>query len=61
MLKKESFTVDTMKALLKLDDAPLLTQDDIKGLDGKTARKKIKDYLGAYMSSEIPEQDQYEF
>jgi DNA sulfur modification protein DndB len=57
----KSFSIDTFKEFLHLDPDYLLTHDDIKSLDGKTARKKIADYLRSYLIDALPEQDEYEF
>jgi len=56
-----SFKVDTFKRLLQLDSGNLLLHDDIKSLDGKTARKRIADYLSLHLVSALPEQQEYEF
>ena len=56
-----SFKVDTFKSLLHLDSGNLLLHDDIKSLDGKTARKSIADYLSLHLVSALPEQQEYEF
>ncbi|MGK7872679.1 MAG: DGQHR domain-containing protein [Xenococcaceae cyanobacterium] len=59
--EKKSFTVKTMKDFLGLDKEQLLTLDIIKSLDGKTARKKVKEYLDSHLIGELPGQDEYEF
>jgi DGQHR domain-containing protein len=56
-----SFSVNTFKEMLHLDSNALLVHDDIKSLDGKTARKKIADYLRSYLIDALPEQNEYEF
>jgi hypothetical protein len=56
-----SFSVNTFKELLHLSSDSLLIHDDIKSLDGKTARKKIADYLRSYLIDALPEQEEYEF
>ncbi|WP_168121269.1 DGQHR domain-containing protein [Paenibacillus sp. HB172176] len=57
---KKSFSIGTMKSFLQLDQNDLLTQKDIKGLDGKTARNKVIDFLETSIRNSIPEQDEYE-
>lgn len=57
---KKSFSVETMKSFLQLDQNDLLLQKDIKGSDGKTARKKIVDFLETSIKNSIPEQEEYE-
>jgi DNA sulfur modification protein DndB len=56
-----SFKVDTFKRLLQLDSGNLLLHDEIKSLDGKTARKRISDYLSSHVVSALPQQQEYEF
>lgn len=56
-----SFRVDTFRRMLQLDSGPLLVHDEIRHLDGKTARRKISDYLGSHLVSALPEQQEYEF
>jgi len=58
---KKSFTVGTFEKLLSFDAKDLLFQDQLKNLDGKTARKKIIEFLESAVLGEIPSQDQYEF
>jgi DNA sulfur modification protein DndB len=58
---KKSFSKDTFQEFLALDRDSLLVHDEIKGLDGKTARRKIKEYLESHLLDALPEQDQYEF
>lgn len=59
--EKKSFTVETMKSIMGLEAGVLLKQQDISGLDGKTARKKIKSFLDSNSSKSLPEEGQYEF
>ena len=56
-----SFSVEKFKELLHLDPSTLLLHEDIKHLDGKTARKKIAEYLNSHLLSSLPEQEEYEF
>ena len=58
---KKSFSVDTLKGFLQLDKNELLTQAAIKGIDGKSARQIIKEYLENNLLADAPEQDDYEF
>jgi len=60
-VEKKSFTFDTMRSVLKLDSVPLLRHEDISKLDGKTARKKIKDFLRSASQKDVPEEAEYEF
>jgi len=59
--EKRSFKTETFNELLDLSTDKLLVHDDIKGLDGKTARKRMKEYLESHVLSALPEQDEYEF
>lgn len=43
--EKKSFQVRTIKEIINLDSQDLLIMNDIKGIDGKTARKNVKEYL----------------
>jgi len=58
---KKSFSIQTFHSLLRLDDEPLLLNEDIEKLDGKTARKRIRDYLERYQLKNLPDQEEYEF
>jgi DGQHR domain-containing protein len=57
---KKSFSVNFFRELLSLEDNLLLHQE-IEGLDGKTARKKVKEYLESHLRESLPDQDEYEF
>ena len=59
--EKKSFKVETMKSILNLDKRDLLTWDDLQGTDGKTARKKVAEYLSASLTDSLADQDEYEF
>lgn len=59
--ERKSFSKETFKSLLQLDKTELLIQEQIKGLDGKSARLKIKNYLKDNLLADAPEQDEYEF
>lgn len=59
--EKKSFSVATMKDVLGLAREDLLTWDDMKGFDGKTARKKVKDYLESSLINSLPSHSEYEF
>lgn len=58
---KKSFSKKNFKNFLRLDSDDLLLHEDIKGLDGKTARKRIKEYLESSLLGSLPEQEEYEF
>jgi DGQHR domain-containing protein len=59
--EKGSFSVQTMRKIISFESEDILTWDDLKGLDGKTSRKKVKDALEANLLKSLPSQDQYEF
>lgn len=59
--EKKSFSTETFINLMQLDKQELLTQAMVKGMDGKSARQTVKDYLESAMLSNAPEQDEYEF
>lgn len=59
--EKSSFSVKTMKELIALDTEGLITWDELKGQDGKTARKRIRDLLESNQLNSLPDTDRYEF
>jgi DGQHR domain-containing protein len=59
--EKGSFTVDTMTRIISFEPEDILTWEDLKGLDGKTSRKKVKDALESNLLKSLPAQDEYEF
>lgn len=56
-----SFSIPTMKGFIGLDRQGLVTWDDLKGKDGKTARKVIKDLLESNLLNSLPSHDEYKF
>lgn len=59
--ESRAFTEKAFRDLLRLDEAPLLLHETIKTLDGKTARRRVADYLHTHLLSNLPQQDEYEF
>jgi DGQHR domain-containing protein len=59
--EKSSFSISTMKNLIGLDKEGLIGWDELKGKDGKTARKSIKDLLESNLLNSLPNQSDYEF
>jgi hypothetical protein len=59
--EKGSFSVETMSKIISFESEDILTLDELKGLDGKTSRKKVKDALEANLLKALPAQDEYEF
>ena len=56
-----SFSVPTMKNFIGLDKEGLIAWDELKGKDGKTARKAIKDLLESNLLNSLPDHSEYEF
>lgn len=59
--EKGSFSVETINKIIAFEKEDILTWDDLKGLDGKTSRKKVKEALEANVLKSLPAQDEYEF
>lgn len=51
--KLKSFKIETFKTLLGIGDAPPLLHEDVKSLDGKTAKKRVIDYLKQHQTQKI--------
>lgn len=60
-VERKSFTVDTIKSVISLEKSTLITWDELKNHDGKTARKRVKELLEENVLSALPSQDEYEF
>ncbi|MBB6097088.1 hypothetical protein HNR42_000502 [Deinobacterium chartae] len=58
--RRQSFTVETFADILQLEKYSILTHEDMKSLDGKTAKKRVVDYLEQSMISGISSSDEYE-
>lgn len=56
-----SFSIKTMKEFIGLDREGLVAWDELKGKDGKTARKVIKDLLESNLLNSLPDHDEYQF
>lgn len=59
--ERKSFTIETMRNILRLEEYSLLSWEDLQGTDGKTARKKVAEYLSSSLTGSLAEQDEYEF
>ncbi|WP_088501663.1 DGQHR domain-containing protein [Burkholderia ubonensis] len=57
----KNFSVEKMCEFIRLDKSGLLLMEDVRQLDGKTARRTIKDHLEAYLRDQTPNQEEYEF
>lgn len=61
-LTDRKFSVEHMSALMKLEEGALITMSDIKSIDGKSAKKAIKEFLNDNFLKDIPSSsDEYEF
>lgn len=60
-VEKKSFKPETIKSIISLKNTSLITWDELKNLDGKTARKRVKQLLEENVMSSLPSQDEYEF
>lgn len=60
--EKKSFQVSVISAIINFDENNLLLLDDIKGLDGKTSRKRVKEALEKNLiQSLMDDEREYEF
>lgn len=59
-VQKKSFKQEVMKSFFDFSDIQLIKNDDIKGSDGKTARKLIVDNLKEGLKLEAPKEDEYD-
>lgn len=61
-IDEKSFSVGKMKELMKIDSDNLYLANSLKNLDGKTARKNVKNFLNENFLRDIPLSDEeYEF
>lgn len=56
-----SFEIDTLKEILNLGDTSLITRADIKNLDGKTARRRVKEFLESASVSNLRKENEFKF
>jgi DGQHR domain-containing protein len=56
-----SFEIDTIKTILNLQSTKLITRNDIKSMDGKGARKKVREFLEEAMISDLPKENELRF
>lgn len=59
-IERKSFSQQTFKDILRLDEVGLILQSEIKGMDGKSARIKIKEHLSSFLTLELPDQNEYD-
>ncbi len=60
-VEKKSFKLDYLISLFDFEETTLITSNDIKGSDGKTARKIIMDNLKQGLKTETPQENEYEY
>lgn len=60
-VEKKSFKVEYLISLFDFSKVDLITNSEIKGTDGKTARKMIVDNLKEGLKLEAPKEDEYEY
>ena len=60
-VQKKSFKREYIISLFDFSDVSLITATDIKGSDGKTAKKEIMDNLRKGFKVDTPKEDEYEF
>lgn len=60
-VEKKSFKLDYLISLFDFSEVTLITSSEIKGSDGKSARKMIIDNLKEGLKTEAPEENEYEY
>ena len=60
-VEKKSFKLDYLISLFDFSEVTLITSSEIKGTDGKSARKMIIDNLKEGLKTEAPKEDEYEY
>lgn len=60
-VERKSFKVEYLISLFDFSKVDLITNSEIKGTDGKTARKMIVDNLKKGLKSEAPKENEYEY
>jgi len=58
---RTSFSKKVISDIISLEPSGLLTWIDLKGNDGKTARKKVREFLESSLLERVPDQDEYDF
>lgn len=59
--EKSSFTIESMSNIISFDKNDILTADDLKNLDGKTSKKRVREALEANLLKSLPNNKDYEF
>ena len=60
-VEKKSFKQEYLISLFDFSETTLITNNDIKGSDGKSARKLIMDNLKDGLKTEAPKESEYEY
>lgn len=60
-VEKKSFKLEYLISLFDFSEVTLITNSEIKGSDGKTARKMIMDNLKEGLRTEAPKENEYEY
>lgn len=60
-VEKKSFKMDYLISLFDFSEVSLITNSEIKGTDGKSARKMIMDNLKDGLKTEAPRESDYEY
>ena len=60
-VEKKSFKLDYLISLFDFSEVDLITNGEVKGADGKSARKMIVDNLKEGLKTEAPEENEYEY
>ncbi len=60
-IEKKSFKLEYLISLFDFSEVTLITNNEIKGTDGKSARKMIMDNLKEGLKTEAPKEDEYEY
>lgn len=60
-VEKKSFKEDFIKSLFDYTQLNFVSYQDVKGMDGKTARKVVKDNLSKAFFADLPKEEEYEF
>lgn len=57
----KSFSTNTMAKIINFDRVGPITLEEIKNMDGKTARKRVSEHLELNLVNQITNQDDYEY
>lgn len=59
-VEKKSFTIQTISEVLNLDHE-VITRESIAGMEGRSQRRRIKEYILLHVNDQLPEEDEYSF